>query len=205
MDGFAASWAIRVSEEAQALGHLPIVALTANAIAGDRERCLAAGMDDYLSKPFDRKQLRDVLRRWLPAQAGGTSAAARDSEGEEVVSGLRAEEKKEVFDRDGLLERLGDGEYLHMFVLKFIESSADLMAALDREIEAQNSSGIHLQSHSIKGASAGIGAETMRTIAAQMEAQAKEGDLSGLPVLYAELQEAFTAFKAFAPDRALQQ
>jgi signal transduction histidine kinase/DNA-binding response OmpR family regulator len=214
MDGFAASEAIRELERARGFGHLPIVALTANAIAGDRERCLAAGMDDYLSKPFYSAQLRDVLSRWLPAEALGTAAvaavagntenAAGDGAAAAETASLPVEQQNAIFDREGLLHRLGDADYLHMFVLKFIESSNQLMSVLGREIGAENGSGIHLHAHSIKGASASIGAETMRGIAAQMEVQAKQGMLSEIPALYAELEQAFTAFKAFAPDHAKQ-
>ena len=70
MDGFEATAEIRrrgTSAHAKSSTHVPIIALTANAIAGDRERCLAAGMDDYLAKPFSREQLSTVLERWLPA------------------------------------------------------------------------------------------------------------------------------------------
>ena len=208
MDGFAATGAIRARERALGLGRLPIIALTANAIAGDRERCLAAGMDDYLSKPFHRWQLRDQLLRWLPdrlqpeagspvspvsmsSMAGAAGAPAGAEAGGAVV-----------FDLDGLLERLGDREYLEMFVAKFIDSAGDLMTALKGAIGEGSSSEIRLQSHSIKGASASIGAEAMRSIAAQMEGLAKEGDLSSVPGLYAELEAAFAAFREFAPDRA---
>jgi CheY-like chemotaxis protein len=65
MDGIEATQAIRM-READSRQHIPIVALTANAITGDRERCLAAGMDDYLAKPFSMPQLTAVLHRWLP-------------------------------------------------------------------------------------------------------------------------------------------
>ncbi len=64
MDGFAATRAIRL-QEAQHNGHIPIIAMTANAMQGDRERCLAAGMDDYISKPVSKQALKDALDRWL--------------------------------------------------------------------------------------------------------------------------------------------
>jgi CheY-like chemotaxis protein len=79
MDGFEATRAIRAHEAESTVDlaapnagprHVPIVALTANAIAGDRERCLASGMDDYLAKPFKREQLRAVLARWLETALG---------------------------------------------------------------------------------------------------------------------------------------
>lgn len=70
MDGFEATRRIRARERAVALNevHVPVIALTANAFDGDRERCLAAGMDDYLAKPFDRNALFAVIKRWLPAR-----------------------------------------------------------------------------------------------------------------------------------------
>ncbi len=68
MDGFAATKAIREAEVTTGR-HVPIVAMTANAMQGDREACLAAGMDDYISKPVNRDKLREVLERWLPVQA----------------------------------------------------------------------------------------------------------------------------------------
>ena len=71
MDGYAATRAIRAREAALGgtIPRLPIVALTANTMAGDRERCLAAGMDDYLGKPYSQDQLQSILQRWLSASS----------------------------------------------------------------------------------------------------------------------------------------
>ena len=69
MDGFEATRRIRLLPNGKAL---PIIALTANVLQGDRERCLAAGMDDYLSKPLRRSELQQVLQRWLPGEATAT-------------------------------------------------------------------------------------------------------------------------------------
>ena len=213
VDGFAATRMIRAREAAQGAVRLPIVALTANAVTGDRERCLAAGMDDYLSKPFDFGQLREVLQRWLPgmvvsgavgiAQAGveGIAGVADVSDAREADKIHEADEG--VFDRKGLLNRLGDDEYVSIFVDKFIASTSRLMVLLKKAIEEVDSAAIHLQSHSIKGAAASIGAEAMRVIAGRMEeAISRQGDLEGLPELYEELQEAFTLFRRVAPDQA---
>jgi CheY-like chemotaxis protein len=75
LDGFDATREIRALEAAGG-AHVPIIALTANAMEGDRERCIAAGMDDYLSKPFKRAALHAVLARWVPADAAAADAAS---------------------------------------------------------------------------------------------------------------------------------
>jgi CheY-like chemotaxis protein len=69
MDGFAATMAVRAWEHEYG-GHVPIIAMTAQALAGDRERCIAAGMDDYITKPVRFKNLQQVLERWLTASVG---------------------------------------------------------------------------------------------------------------------------------------
>ena len=76
MDGYSATRHIRATETEYSLPHLPIIAMTANAMVGDREKCLACGMDDYLSKPLNRALLEDTLRRWLPAVPAGDAIVA---------------------------------------------------------------------------------------------------------------------------------
>ena len=78
MDGFAASMAIRQHEQAANMPRVPIIALTANAMQGDRERCLASGMDDYLTKPFNKAALRNVIAKWLDAGHAKRAGNAKD-------------------------------------------------------------------------------------------------------------------------------
>jgi CheY-like chemotaxis protein len=76
MDGFAATTAIR-NREASTGQHLPIIAVTANAMTGDRERCLQAGMDDYISKPLKIQEIEAILKQWTPLPLGATDVAPK--------------------------------------------------------------------------------------------------------------------------------
>jgi CheY-like chemotaxis protein len=88
LDGYAATRIFREREtqkaknqsgKAQAIRRTPIIAMTAHAMQGDREQCLAAGMDDYISKPFNRDRLFAVLKRWLPSESTGPGEIIRNS------------------------------------------------------------------------------------------------------------------------------
>jgi CheY-like chemotaxis protein len=74
MDGFELTAMLREREAATGQARVPIIALTANALDGDRQRCIDAGMDDYLTKPFKQEQLAEMLEHWLPEQGAGKAA-----------------------------------------------------------------------------------------------------------------------------------
>ena len=98
MDGYGATRAIRAAEDERRAGgeitfRIPIVAMTANAMEGDREACLAAGMDDYLSKPLDPDQVAAMLAKWLIPDRGGRSDEGSRRAQEATVSGLGTEEE----------------------------------------------------------------------------------------------------------------
>ena len=206
MDGFAATRAIRGREAGEGGRRLPIVALTANALAGDRELCLAAGMDDYLTKPFDCRQLAEVLQRLIPGR--GTAAAADVYAAKAPCAGKMQAAAASLpeqgggalaFDREGLVQRLGDAEFVGMFVEKYFASTEKLMVHLQQALEAKDYPEVRLHSHSIKGAAASIGAEVMRAVAFRMEESAQQvEEHPGLPELFSDLEEAFAEFRRVA-------
>ena len=210
MDGFETTRVIRETEERHnrkgGMGrHMPIIALTANAIAGDRELCLAAGMDDYLSKPFNIEGLRSVLARWLPGknviEAGGEDVSPPLSSGSPSDIPMPSRDAAPVFDRPGLKERLGGNEaYVVKLVASFIKSVTGHMAALCDATEQGDCAAIRLQAHTIKGAAANIGAEAMRSISEIMETSARAGELSDMSQLFVSLEKSFAAFKIVSSE-----
>ncbi len=167
LDGLAATARIRDAE--RSLGwRTPIVAMTARAAEGDRARCLAAGMDDYVSKPVSRQQLLSAVAR----------ACAADMP-TPVEAGPRGEDHA-MFTCASLLERFdGDEELLGRVAEIFAENTPGLLAALQADIEAGNAVAVSRSAHTLRGSLANVGAEHAASVAAEIEERARKDLLEG--------------------------
>jgi two-component system, sensor histidine kinase and response regulator len=169
LDGFAATAAIR-SEEIER--RLPIIAMTAAAMTGDRERCLAAGMDDYISKPVDTAHLAAVLSHWTGhCQASAASVELpRDEAGEveQVLDrvALRAAYESDQSDGADLLEEL---------VELYLRDATRRLAAMREAVMQRDAETLGRTAHSLRGASASLGARRVQRLAEQVEELAGSG------------------------------
>ena len=175
MDGYEATRLIR-DPESEVLNHsVPIIAMTANAMKGDLENCLEAGMNDYVSKPVKTQILFDVMERQLVGKVqdgeGEKDQEESDSSDTEVLG-------METLDYEGLVERLdGDHELAEDILSDFMEDIEKGHLQLGEAIQAGNAARVSEISHTIKGASANAGAEGLREAMSQIERAARHGDL----------------------------
>jgi signal transduction histidine kinase/DNA-binding response OmpR family regulator len=181
MDGYSATSAIRAWERTEGHGvRLPIVALTANALEGDRERCLNAGMNDYLAKPLRRAQLAEVLERWLPLQTRIT-AGALTAEAPVVTGKSPAIQKNvvdmEIVERIRALQKAGNPDILARIVNLYLEKSPELVAAVRAAIDAGDAERLRHAAHSLKSSSANLGVVNVAAVCRDLEHMGRDGAL----------------------------
>ncbi len=194
LDGFEATALIR-DHGSPVLNHgVPVIAMTANAMSGDRERCLKAGMDEYLSKPVKPKELARVLEAWLLRTPDRQSVMAVSVEDAEL-------DTLPVFDEAELFERLGDNEKLLHDVLEMACSDLPLrVSQLQQAIAEDNRSRLRLAAHTIKGIAANLGAERLRQAAALLEKRA-DSSLQQLQLQLSRVEEQVEALMALIRGR----
>ncbi len=181
MDGFEATAEIRRLEAGTR--HTPVIALTASAMVGDRERCLAGGMDDYLSKPLRDTDLAAVLSRWLPGAAALSESRRSPS----------APAQAPVLDPDHLSSLRAMAEYSGQDLLPeltelFARDTPSQLAALERALAEGDASTLGQVAHTLKGTAGGLGATDAMTVCGRMEALAANGELDRAGTLLAEVR-----------------
>ena len=188
LDGFEATAEIRRRETGDR--HTVIVAMTAAAMQGDREQCLAAGMDDYLAKPVKPDQLGAVLTRWLPPERPAEPGAG----GEDDLP-------REVIDLDtfGQLEALaadGDPRMLAELIELFLDDAPSQLAALRLALDQQDGASLARAAHSLKGSSANFGARRLEALCLRLERIGRTGSVQAVEPLLAELGVEFARVQA---------
>ncbi|MFB3066130.1 MAG: response regulator, partial [Planctomycetota bacterium] len=176
MDGFEATAAIR-ERERETGGRIPILALTAHAMKGDRERCLAGGMDGYLAKPIEAQELYDAVE--------GLASGSPPAEAKEV----EASAQSALFDQEGALRRTGGSrEVLQELVKLFLKESPRLMQSIRDAIAHSDGAELQHAAHTLKGSAGVVGAESTVDAAWTLECMGEGGDLGGVDQAWALLE-----------------
>jgi len=199
MDGMEATRQIRDSHSGSLNPAVTIVALTAHAMAGDKERCLNMGMDDYLAKPIKAAELQEVISKWL-----STGPMGLESEPIPEVMSVPGTPAAPVFEERVLLDLLeGDRESAQEIAAQYLSDVGDQVFGLREAVEQGNMDAVKARAHQLKGASASVGAEAMRFCAADIEKKAaggamSDGEKSGI---VSELEQQLNLITALAEER----
>ena len=192
MDGYQVTRLIRGKEDSGT--HIPIIALTAHALQGDRERCTDAGMDDYLSKPFSQVELSRVLKTWSN-QPGVALEEASQGSGEppsEEASPGRGFVDQKAWDQIRALDRDGSAGILNKVLKIYLDDSPRLVDQVSEAISTGDPDGLRLSAHSLKSSSAQIGALRLSELCRKLEALGRGASTSGADGLWEELKIEYT-------------
>jgi CheY-like chemotaxis protein len=211
MDGFEATAEIRRREAHQDNSdRLPIVALTAHALQGDHEHCLAAGMDDYLSKPFTQDQLMVVLERWLPKKdvtmpdQGHSTSPVSSTTGETAKPPDTATHISAV-DLQTLvairaLQRPGKPDVLDKAINIYLDTAPQLLHSLRIGLDTRDAAAVHRAAHSLKSSSANLGALELAALCKELETMGRTQALDQARPLLMKLEMGYTTVQRVLQD-----
>ena len=180
MDGIEATRRIRKSEGAT---RTPIVAVTAHALAEERDRCLAAGMDFCLTKPLRGRELDDVLDRFLEGRGGAVPSSEPPGPGDGTLSAML-----EIVD--------GDRDLLAAIGTEYLRQTPPLLGQLEDAVARRDAAAVAKAAHKLKGSSLQLAGARVGAAAGRLENAARDGDLSAAPALMDEIRVATSEFLA---------
>ncbi len=214
MDGLTATSEIRQRETEAGRSRLPIIALTANAMQGDRELCLSAGMDDYLTKPYTQMQLREIIQKWLskrnplvPASVTNNQAATdpgvathvAQATSESATTGTGHTIDLKALDAIRALQRPNRPAVLASVLRKYLDNSRDSVDALRDALRANDPVGLQAVAHRLKSSSAQLGAIALAARCKELELMGATKNLVDadrtLAALQSEYANACTVFR----------
>ena len=203
MDGLTATKRIRQIEtdrNAKNQGRperIPIIAMTANAMKSDRERCLEAGMDDYIAKPVDPEMLVNALRQWLDGGPSTEKTARIQEETAQPITCSETAAQPPIDIERAMIRTMGDASFLYELIDEFLERQNDHIQDIARAVEADDSEKVQAYAHFLKGAAANLSAEKIAAVAGTLEKKGRNGDLNGCRQMLESLRQEYTNLKAY--------
>jgi two-component system sensor histidine kinase/response regulator len=192
MDGYETTRAIRRREGDER--HSVIIAMTAHAMKGDRERCIEAGMDDYLAKPINPDEVFSVIRKWLAWKFSAPTAAAMatpDAEPDKRPSSpVDMQDAMDRFDNER--------EFFSEMLQQFLQLLPGQLKEIEEALAANDADTVQKTAHNIKGSAGTLSARRLYAIVLKMEEHGRAGDLSGMDELLEELKNEGSLLAQFA-------
>lgn len=191
MDGFEATENIRKPSSKVINPNIPIIAMTAHALEGDKARCLKAGMNDYVSKPIEPKHLIEKLSHWLHQKIKDQEKPA------EARPKTPVDNKTiQLFNKSEFLTRLMDDEELALRIISaYLEDTPQRIQLIRHFLKTEDSEGVMRQAHTIKGAAANISSTAIYEISLEIENLARKKDLGTIETMIPKLEQCFNELK----------
>lgn len=198
MDGYEATGNIRKAEHQTGIGRTPIVALTAHAMKGDRDRCLAVGMDDYITKPFNEQQLATVLSKWLLETGTNmlTEPPVKMPEEQDLKS-IKIHVDKSVLDNFRQIQQPGKPDLIKLLVRVYLKSSPKILHDIRQAAKSNDIEKLWRSAHSLKSSSANLGARRLALICEDLESLGRKNRVDDPMGMVLEIE---TEFKAVADE-----
>ena len=200
----------RTSNLEPSSSRIPIVAVTAHAITGDRERCITAGMDDYLSKPFVQDQLQALLLRWLPLRPEGSESRPPNREPRTSIPEPRTSNLNpgsidpRAWESIRSLQRPGQPDMLCKVIDKYLSSSRQLLDTMRSAVPQGDAGALHRTAHSLKSSSATLGALRLAALCKEVEAMGRNNMLNGMSALWEKIEAEYAVVQNALMDELNQ-
>jgi len=198
-----ATHAIRQREEESDM-HVPIIALTANAMAGDRERCLTEGMDDYLSKPFRKKQLAELLERWAPytlveldeeeprQKEAPPMKAVHQDEDAIILSGCL--DSKALDEIRALNDSPSDNAFSEI-ISSYLTDAPQLLSEIELALSENDYKRVQIKAHTLKSSSASLGAHALSVLCKDLEYKGRHNETDNIAYLCSQIKAEYEQVK----------
>ena len=201
MDGYQLTQTIRAKEKKSGT-RLPIVAVTANALHGEGDRCMEAGMDAYMAKPMRMKELRACLEKWVPKRAEEKAQAPRQEDQGPAAASKADNPDDAVVKVAVLIEMFGDDEgKLSSILSKFPSAAWKVVGEIESANDAKDCAGVGDAGHKLKGSARTIGANQLADICEALEKAGKAGNKKAIKKLMPRLRPAMEAVDAYIRGR----
>jgi PAS domain S-box-containing protein len=204
MDGYTATEEIRKLEKTKQSKHIPILAMTAHALKGDREKCLQVGMDDYITKPIDVKIISAALDQWLPKEEGESdnTAPLTPVAAPAPVSQVASSEK--MIDMERIQDIFGDDQpAIKDFLKSFVEATAELLTAIQTDVKTQNLQAAKDQFHRLKGSSGNSGITPLHELSIKAEQSVLASDWPAVTDYLIKIEATFKRLQVYLAENDL--
>jgi signal transduction histidine kinase/CheY-like chemotaxis protein len=195
MDGYEATSRIRQMEKKSGAVRIPIIALTAHAMKGDREHCLAVGMDDYLVKPFTEQQLATILGKWFGDKGKQTEIGREqeDNTPEPILKAMQSHIDERVLNNYRSIQQAGKPDIVKRLVGIYLNNSPGVLQEIRKAAESKDTEKLWQSAHSLKSSSANIGATSLAFLCEDLESMGREKQVDKALQTVAVIEEEFRA------------